>query len=74
MVDLGLPRNIDPAFDVCGSGVRVADLDFLKQWHRTINGTLEQVLEICANVMADHRDIYERIRRSVQGDGSSNGS
>ena len=73
MVDLGMPRNVDPAFDACGGGVRVADLDLLKQWHRTVNGTLEQVLEVCATVMADHRDIYERIRRSVQGDGPSNG-
>ena len=73
MVDLGMPRNIDPAFDTCG-GVRVADLDSLKQWHRTVNGTLEQVLEVCATVMTDHREIYERIRRSVQGDAPSDGS
>ena len=72
MVDLGMPRNIDPAFDTCGGGVSVADLDVLKQWYRTVNGTLEQVLEVCSTVMADHREIYERIRRSVQGDGSSN--
>ena len=74
MVDLGMPRNIDPAFDTCGGGVRVADLDLLKQWHRTVNGTLEQVLEVCATVMTDHREIYERIRRSVQGDVPSDGS
>ena len=74
MVDLGMPRNIDAAFDAYGCGVRVADLDFLKHWHRSVNGTLEQVLEVCATVMADHRDIYERIRRSVQGDGPANGT
>lgn len=44
MVDLGLPRNIDPFFDDCGHGVTVADLDDLKLWHRVKTGTLNEVL------------------------------
>ncbi len=35
MVDLGMPRNIDPAFDRCGEPIRVADLDALKHWYRS---------------------------------------
>jgi len=67
MVDLGMPRNIDPAFDACGGPVRVADLDVLKQWYRSANGTLDKVLEVCQAILRDHRDIYERMRRSIQG-------
>ncbi len=67
MVDLGMPRNIDPAFDRCGGAVRVADLDVLKRWFRTANGTLDKVLEVCEAILNDHRDIYERMRRSIQG-------
>ena len=67
MVDLGMPRNIDPAFDTCGGGVRVADLDVLKRWYRAANGTLDQVLKVCDAILADHRDIYERMRRSIRG-------
>ncbi len=67
MVDLGMPRNIDPAFDGCGEAVRVADLDVLKRWYRSANGTLEQVLKVCDTILNEHRDIYERMRRSIQG-------
>ena len=44
MVDLGLPRNIDPFYDDCGHGITVADLDDLKLWHRVKTGTLNEVL------------------------------
>jgi len=67
MVDLGMPRNIDPAFDACRGTVRVADLDVLKRWYRSANGTLEQVLKVCDKILNEHRDIYERMRRSFQG-------
>ena len=43
MVDLGLPRNIDPSFDECGRGVTVADLDDLKLWHRVKSGVLAEL-------------------------------
>jgi glutamyl-tRNA reductase len=68
LVDLGMPRNIDPAFDGCGGAVRVADLDVLKHWYRTANGTLDKVLEVCDSILNEHRDIYERMRRSIQGE------
>ena len=44
MVDMGVPRNIDPFYDDCGHGVTVADLDDLKLWHRVKTGTLNEVL------------------------------
>jgi len=71
LIDLGMPRNIDRRFDACGGKVCVVDLDALKLWYRTVNGTLEQVLKLCAAVTAEHRDIYERIRRSMQGNDSA---
>ena len=68
MIDLGMPRNIDPAFDGFGERVRVADLDVLKHWYRSATGTLDKILEACHAVLTEHRDIYERMRRSIQGD------
>ncbi len=44
MVDMGVPRNIDPFYDEIGHGVSVADLDDLKLWHRVKTGTLNEVL------------------------------
>ncbi|MDD4102373.1 MAG: NAD(P)-dependent oxidoreductase [Kiritimatiellae bacterium] len=72
MVDLGLPRNIDPALADCGGYVRLEDLDALKRWYRAANGTLDKVLEVCDSILKGHRDIYERMRRSIQG-GENNG-
>lgn len=51
MVDLGVPRNIDPYFDDCGHGVTVADLDDLKLWHRVKTGTLNEVLSRADDVI-----------------------
>jgi glutamyl-tRNA reductase len=68
MIDLGIPRNIDPAFDTCGGSLRVADLDVLKHWYRRANGTLDRVLAVCDSILNEHRDIYERMRRSIQGE------
>ena len=68
MVDLGMPRNIDPAFDRCGGAIRVADLDALKHWYRSATGMLDKILEACREILSEHRDIYERMRRSIQGD------
>jgi len=68
MVDLGLPHNIDPALAECGANVRLADLDALKRWYRLANGTLDKVLEVCDTILKGHRDIYERMRRSIQGE------
>jgi glutamyl-tRNA reductase len=68
LVDLGLPRNIDRALDACGPQVRVADLDALKQWVRANDETRGLVDETCKRVMHEHRDIYERIRCSIQGE------
>ena len=68
LVDLGMPRNIDPAFDQCGGAIHVADLDVLKHWYRSANGTLGKILEACRAILADHRSIYERMRLSIQGE------
>jgi len=42
LIDLGVPRNVDPFFDDYGRGVTTADLDDLKLWHRVKTGTLNE--------------------------------
>lgn len=68
LVDLGLPRNIDPALGSCGAAVRVVDLDALKRWARGDEESRARVSAACERVLAEHRDIYERIRTSIQGE------
>ena len=68
MLDLGMPRNIDSAFDSCGEArIHVADLDTLKRWYRAANGMLDKVLETCDVILRGHRNMYERMRHSIQG-------
>jgi len=67
-VDVGIPRNIDPAFDACGGTVRVADLDELKRWFREQNGSLDKANTICDRVLDANRESYERIIKSLRGE------
>ena len=65
LIDLGMPRNLDPA--LASPSVMIADLDVLKHWYRTRNGSLGRAMAIFRNVLEEHREIYERIRSSLQG-------
>ncbi len=68
LIDLGIPRNIDPALGCEMKNVEVVDLDMLKNWHRESAGTLEKVMNLCAEVVERNRGAYERIRDSMQGE------
>jgi glutamyl-tRNA reductase len=67
-VDIGIPRNIDPAFDACGGNIRVADLDELKRWFREQNGSFDRANAICDRVLNANRESYERIIKSLRGE------
>jgi len=67
-IDVGIPRNIDPAFDGCGGNIRVADLDELKRWHREQNGSLDKAIALCDRVLEANRESYERIIKSLRGE------
>lgn len=68
MIDLGMPRNIDPQLGRSLENLKIVDLDGLKHWYRANTGALEQVREICAAITEAHRDNYEHIRDSMQGE------
>ena len=67
LVDLGMPRNIDPAFDRLGGTIQSANLDDLKLWARIQNGAHERANETVDQVTDEHREFYERLRASIQG-------
>lgn len=68
LIDIGIPRNIDPAFDTCGGKVRVADLDELKRWFRGENGSFDKALTLCDRVLEANRESYERLIKSLRGE------
>jgi len=67
LIDIGIPRNIDPAFDSSAPQIKVADLDELKRWFREQNGSLERALAICDTVLDANRESYERMIKGLRG-------
>jgi glutamyl-tRNA reductase len=66
LIDLGMPRNIDPALRQIGSELQLVDLDGLKQWHQSEVEEQEEVFGKCRALIADHMEQYERISNSFQ--------
>ncbi|QHI68601.1 NAD(P)-dependent oxidoreductase [Tichowtungia aerotolerans] len=67
LIDLGMPRNIDPALKELSPEPILIDLDGLKQWHRSRMGNLNESLEKCRRIIGEHQEQYERIINSFQG-------
>ena len=66
LVDLGMPRNIDPALGGLASEITLLDLDDLKHWHRTRTGSLDEAFEKSRRIIDSHQEQYERIINSFK--------
>lgn len=66
LIDLGMPRNIDPALKNLSPEIMLTDLDGLKNRHRRSSAELEEVFVKCRAIIAEHREQYERIVHSFQ--------
>jgi precorrin-2 dehydrogenase/sirohydrochlorin ferrochelatase len=67
LVDLGMPRNIDPALAGLSPEISLIDLDGLKRWHRRENPEMEDIFNQCSRIIGNHQEQYERIIKSFQG-------
>lgn len=62
-IDLGTPRNIDPA--LAGNKLlTLTDLEDLKHWHRRENCDLRTILEEADEIINEHRELYDRFKKS----------
>lgn len=66
LLDLGMPRNIDPKLDDLSPDIAVVDLDGLKYWYRRELADMNDILSRCRALVADHQDLYEKITQSFQ--------
>lgn len=71
LVDLSVPRNIDPALANSARNVRVHDLDDLKHWYRRTAADMEEIMQRADTIVAEHRDMYDRLTSSFQGRNAS---
>ena len=67
LIDLGVPRNIEPALDGLSPELRIVDMDGLKYWHRCETAELEEIFYRCHGIIEEHQEQYERIIKSFQG-------
>jgi glutamyl-tRNA reductase len=66
LIDLGMPRNIDPVLKELSDDLHLVDLDGLKHWHAHEAGEMEQLLTKSRTLIGEHLEQYERISRSFQ--------
>jgi glutamyl-tRNA reductase len=71
VIDLGVPRNIDPELDDLSSDVTIVDLDGLKYWYRRELTDMNDILVRCRSIVAEHQYLYEKIANSFQGGNAS---
>ncbi|VGO16738.1 Glutamyl-tRNA reductase [Pontiella desulfatans] len=67
VIDLGMPRNIDPELDDLSSDVTVVDLDGLKYWYRRELTDINEVLIRSRAIAAQNKELYEKIANSFKG-------
>lgn len=67
LIDLGMPRNIEPKLDELSEELHVVDLDGLKYWHRREGPELDDIFHRCHGIIAEHQEQYERTIKSFQG-------
>lgn len=66
VIDLGMPRNIDPELDELSSDVTVVDLDGLKYWYRRELTDMNEILNRSRAVVNEHETLYEKISNSFK--------
>jgi glutamyl-tRNA reductase len=61
IVDLTMPRNVDPALDGSTPNITVADLEDLKEWYSRETVDMEKVFELSHKIVDEHRNLYEKL-------------
>jgi glutamyl-tRNA reductase len=61
IVDLTMPRNVEPQLDGALPNLSVADLEDLKEWQGRERLDMPRVFEVSRRIADDHRDLFERL-------------
>ncbi len=74
LIDLGVPRNTDPAIRTLPNVAALIDMDGLKHWFHSEQADLDGHFEDCRQIIQEHRESYQRLIDSFQGSNASAGS
>lgn len=61
LVDLTMPRNVDPALDGLRPQLRTVDLEDLKHWFRRELADMDRILTLGSQTVGEHRELYEKM-------------
>lgn len=67
VMDLAMPRNVDPQLDPAGGQIQVVDLDDLKHWYRRNLADMAHILELSRDLVHQHKAMYDKLLESFQG-------
>jgi precorrin-2 dehydrogenase/sirohydrochlorin ferrochelatase len=65
IVDLTMPRNVDPELRGSLPNLEIADLEDLKHWHRLETDDAGRILDLSHRIIEEHRSLYGRIIQSL---------
>jgi len=68
IMDLAMPRNVEPALDDLTPDIHVVDLDGLKRWYHQEILDMAKVFELSKQVVGEHHDLYGKITQGFQSE------
>jgi glutamyl-tRNA reductase len=66
LIDLAMPRNVDPLVANEARSIRVVDLDGIKRWYHQNDAEFAALLASADAVIREHADSYEKLVGSFQ--------
>jgi glutamyl-tRNA reductase len=67
LIDLSVPRTIDPALASSLTSQKLIDMDNLKIWYRLEQVDRNQLLTICKEIVVENREMYDKFITSITG-------
>lgn len=67
-IDLSIPRNIAAELVTMIPQMNLIDLDDLKHWYRREACDMTRIMQVVADVLDEHTELYEKWSRSVRGE------
>ena len=71
IMDLAMPRNVEPTLDELTPDIRVVDLDGLKRWYHREILDMAKVFELGKLAVVEHRDLYGKIIQNFKTSSTS---
>ncbi|MCK5803506.1 MAG: hypothetical protein KAI66_11765 [Lentisphaeria bacterium] len=66
IIDLAVPRNVDPQLERLVADLRIVNLDDLKHWLRREQNTFDTIMQRASDIIREHKADYDKLVDSFQ--------